>query len=164
MKIYPSRIRRGKDGYLNVFKNLLQRKRQEWMLGGFIAKAIAMRRNPSWGQERQGESCVTTITCQHYLSSPSSLSILISHNKSTWRGKRSNYTFHTCFFPLSFHSPLPTNLATVYRAPQGNTKTSFLPTHDRIRSQLVLLKTLENKLDVSKHVFFRTFQSSCPNS
>lgn len=158
MKIYPSRMRRGKDGYLNAFKNLLRRKSGEWLLSGFFAKAIAMRRKPSWGQERQGESCVTTITCQHYLSSPSSLSIHTSHNKSKWRGKKSNYTFHTCFYPFSFHSPLPTNLPMVYRASPMVYRTQ------RIRSQLVLLKTLENKLVVSKHVFFRTFQSSCPNS
>lgn len=74
----------------------------------------------------------------------------------------------TLFILVSFPSPSTVLYPLTYQQStehhQGNTKTSFLPTHNRIRSQLVLLKTLENKLDVSKHVFFRTFQSSCPNS
>lgn len=111
------------------------------MLGGFVAKARAMRRKPSWGQERQGESCVTTIIWQHYLSSPSSLSVHISHNKSTWSGEKSNYTFHTCFFPLSFHSPLSTNLPTVYRAPPREHKDIFSP---HTQQNLVLTCVVKN--------------------
>lgn len=41
-------VRKGKDGYLNIIKNLLGKKRGEWMLGSFAVKAIAMRKNPQW--------------------------------------------------------------------------------------------------------------------
>lgn len=134
------------------------------MLCSFAVKAIATRRKSPWGQERQGESCVTTITCQYYyLSSPSRLSINTSHNKSTWKGEKSSYIFHTCFFPLSVPTPLHTNLPTVYRASSRKYKGTSLPIHNRNPFRLVLLKTLENKLDVSEHVFFRIFQSSCAN-
>ena len=54
----------------------VRKKEEEWMLGSFAFKAIAVRKKAPWGQERQ------RFLCYHY---PPSLSIRASHNKSTWK-------------------------------------------------------------------------------
>lgn len=146
------KLERGKDGYLSIIKNLLGRKRGEWMLSSFAVKAVAMRENPLWGQERQGDSCITPLPV-------STVFLSLPLSPSTHLRKKSNYTFHTCFFPLSFPSLLPANFPMVYRALTGKYKVTFSP-HPQQNS--VSASVAENKLDVPEHVFFRTFKSSCP--